>query len=168
MNSELQNYKYLYKRNKPVLITILGFVFALFALIRITYNPVFSLVLGIIALLLIFFESGIEFDFNKNTYHLINSFGPWCIGDWKPIPSLNYISVFNVNLVSSLTGKSGASVNSKQGVYQVNIITEKNLQLRVLETEDIDEAFQFAKDFAPNLDLKIWDATSKKGKWLQR
>jgi hypothetical protein len=70
--------------------------------------------------------------------------------------------------VSSLTGKSGASVNSKQGVYQVNIITEKNLQLRVLETEDIDEAFQFAKDFAPNLDLKIWDATSKKGKWLQR
>lgn len=166
MTPEVEIYKYLYKRDKPVFIKILGSLVAAFAIIRIANTPVFSVIMGLGSIGLFSYQTGIEINFKNKMHRLISSFGPVNLGDWQPLPRLKYVSIFRVNLVSTVTGRSGASITQKEGVIQVNLITEQNKKLRLLETEDLDEALQFAKELSPKLNLKIWDAMEKKGKWL--
>lgn len=165
MNTK-ETYRYLYKRDKPFMLKVLGFVVAIIALFKIADTPVFSIIMVMGSTGIFAYQTGIEFNFAKRLYREINAFGPQSFGEWKDLPPIEYISVFQVNLVSAVYGRSGASVSTKKKVYQVNLITNKNRRLRLLETENIDEAFQFAKEYAAYLDLKIWDASTKEAKWL--
>lgn len=144
----------------------LGFIVALIALLKIADTPIFSMIMVMASTGIFAYQTGIEFNFAKKIYREINAFGPQSFGEWKDLPPIEYISVFKVNLVSAVYGRSGASVSTKRGVYQVNLITNQNRRLRILETENIEEAFQFAKEYATYLDLKIWDASTKDAKWL--
>jgi len=51
-------------------------------------------------------------------------------------------------------------------VIQVNLATEQNQRIRLLETDNVEEAFAFAKEVSQKLNLQVWDATGKEGKWL--
>jgi hypothetical protein len=69
--------------------------------------------------------------------------------------------------VSRIEGRSGASVSDKQIVIQVNLITDKNVRLRLFETNDKEKAMVFAKELAPQLHLRVWDATQSDGHWVE-
>lgn len=160
-------YHYLYKRDKPFIVKLLAYILGLIALINLLNTPLYSVVMVVGSAGILTFYNGIELDFKNQTYRNINSVGTMGFGEWIPFPDFQYVSVFAVNLVSSVYGRSGASVTQKQGVFQVNLITKQNKRIRVLETENIEEAFQFAKEIAPKLNLKIWDATTKEANWLK-
>ncbi len=168
MKKELDTYRYLYKRDKPIIVNVLGTIVAVIAILKIFGEPLIGLLFGIGAGGIFVYESGIEIDFKNNKYRLINSFGLLSFGEWITLPPIEYVSVFSVNLVSAAYGRSGAKVTQKQNVIQVNLITPQNKRLRILETKEHEQAFKFAKEIADSLDLNIYDATNKEGKWINK
>ncbi len=159
-------YQFLYKRDKPMPMKIMGFVAAVFSLGGVAYFPVFGVVLAIGAIGLFAYHNGIEVNFKQRTYRMITALGSKGFGSWEPLPSLKCVSVFKTELVSSTYGRSSASITTRQTVFQVNLATEQNKRIRLYETEVVEEAFSFAKEVSLKLDLKIWDATEKEGKWM--
>jgi hypothetical protein len=145
---------------------IMGIIVALFSIGGLASTPVFGIVLAIGAGGLIAYQSGIEVNFKERTYRMITAFGLQGFGNWEPLPPIKCVSVFRTQLVSSTYGRSNASVTTREEVIQVNLATEQNKRIKLLETDSTEEAFAFAKEVAHKLDLNIWDATEKEGKWM--
>lgn len=160
-------YQYLYKRDKPMSIKIMGIILAIFSIGGLASAPLLGIAMALAAFGLITYQSGIEVDFTAQTYRLVTAFGSKGFGDWKPFPPIKCVSVFKTNLVSTTYGRSNASITTRNEVIQVNLATEQNERIQLHETENMDEAMTFAKDVAQKLNLKVWDATTKEGKWVE-
>lgn len=159
-------YQFLYKRDKPVPLKILGVIVALFSVGGLATTPVFGIVMALGAAGLLAYQSGIEVDFKNRRYREITAFGGVGFGDWIPLPELKCVSVFKTNLVSTTYSRSNASVTTREPIIQVNLATAQNNRIRLYETENMDEAYPFAKELAGNLGLKVWDATMPQGHWI--
>lgn len=120
----------------------------------------------IVGILLYVYQQGIEVDFKVHTYRNIISIGPLSFGKWEVIPPLKSISVFKATIVSTATSRANVTISQREKVIQVNLITERNKRIKVLETENKTEAIDFAQKIAPILNLDVWDATEQEGKWL--
>lgn len=160
-------YRFLYKRDKPMPMKIMGILAAIFSIGGLAYSPLFGVMMALGAGGLLAYQSGIEVNFTKRTYRMISALGPQGFGRWEPLPEIKCVSVFKTKLVSSTYGRSNASITTTQTVIQVNLATEQNKRIRVFETEKVGEALVFAKDLAQKLDLNIWDATEREGKWME-
>lgn len=161
-------HRFLYKRDKPMPMKLMAALAALFSLGGLAYSPVFSIVMGIAAAGLFVYQNGIELNFNNRSYRLISALGPQAFGTWQPLPNIKCVSVFKTELVSTTYGRSNASITTNHTVIQVNLATEQNQRIRLFETENTQEAFVFAERVAKKLNLNIWDATEREGKWLDR
>ncbi len=158
-------YQYLYKRDKPMSMKIMGIIVALFSFGCLAYNPIFGVVLVLAAGGLLSYQSGIEVNFDERKYRLITALGTQGFGEWQQLPELKCVSVFKTKLTSKTYGRSNASVTTTESVIQVNLATDQNKRIRLLETEDAEEAFAFAKEVSAKLNLRIWDASEKEGSW---
>lgn len=162
----IENYTYIYKRDKPFLFKLIAFIVAAFALFRIMNTPIFSFILGLASTLIFVYQTGIEIDFNNKKYRLITTFGPQVFGEWLDLPEIEYISFFKTNLVSSATGISNTSISYSQEVFQVNLIVGNNKILRMFELNNKNESYDFAKFYALKLKVDIYDATVRPAKWI--
>jgi hypothetical protein len=167
MNLETKSgiYRFLYTRDKPKALKLAGVIVALFSVGGLMTTPLFGVVMAVGAVGLLTWQSGIEVNIKERKYRLINSFGPVGVGDWDKLPPLKCVSVFKTNLVSNTYSRTGMAVTNRDAVIQVNFATESNQRIRLYDTEDVEDAFEFAKDLAKEFDLKIWDATSREQKW---
>ena len=145
---------------------IMGVIVALFSIGGLASSPFFGIIMAIGAGGLIAYQSGIEVNFQEKTYRMITAMGTQGFGSWEPLPEIKCVSIFKTNLISSTYGRSNASITTKQTVIQVNLATEQNKRIRLFEAEEIEDAIVFAKDVAQKLELNIWDATDREGKWL--
>lgn len=89
------------------------------------------------------------------------------MGKWRSLPELKCLSVFKTKLVSRTYGRSNASITTEESVVQVNLVSESNERIKLLEVENLDEAVVFAKDWSKKLDTRVWDAADREGKWLE-
>lgn len=156
----------IHPNDKPMSVKVLGIIMALFSLGLLATSPVFGIVMALGAGGLLAYQSGIEVNFSNRTYRTITAFGPKAFGTWQPLPALTSVSVFRTQVVSRTYGRSNASITTRDEVIQVNLATGRNERIRLLETEQMEEAFAFAKEVAQQLDLRLWDATSKEGQWV--
>jgi hypothetical protein len=155
-------YTYINPESRPLVIKILATIILLFGLLQF---GLLTIVLGLGSIGLFMYAEGIEIDFLSKQYRLIKSFGPMRFGKWQPFTATNYISVFKTTLVSSVSGRSGTSISSRENVIKVNIIFSKSNRVLAFQTEDKEEAFKVACQLAEKLHMKIWDATAQKGQW---
>lgn len=161
-----ETYQYLYKRDKHKSLKIMGVIVALFGIGGLASTPALGLALTVGAVGLISYNSCIEVNFQERKFRMITAFGTKGFGNWESLPELKCVSVFKTKLVSKTYGRSNASLTSEQEVIQVNLATEDNKRIRLLETESIDEAFAFAKEVSGTINLRVWDATTKEAAWL--
>lgn len=147
---------------------ILGTLSIVFCVIGLATSPVFGVSMALVAVGLLAYQNGIEVNVKERTYRMITAIGPKGLGTWQPLPAIKCVSVFKTNLANTTYSRSNRSVTTKQTVIQVNLATEQNDRIRVFETEEIEEAFVFAKELAQKLNLNVWDATEPEGKWLNR
>ncbi len=159
-------YQFLYKRDKPRPIKILGIIVAIFSVGGLVYSLVLGVIMALGAVGLIAYQSGIEVNFEERTYRLINAFGHQGFGSWESLPPLKCVSLFKTQLVSTTYARSSASVTTRDQVIQVNLATEQNARILLFETNNIEEAIVIAKEASHKLNLKIWDATTSDGKWM--
>ncbi len=126
-----------------------------------------GIILTIGSLLFISNVSGIELDLKQNKFRNVKIIGNHSFGSWQDLPEIKYISVFRTIIASSVMGRSGATVTSREKTILINFVYGKNQRLRVYKTENVEDAFEKAKYFSEKLNLRIFDATLKKGKWLE-
>lgn len=161
-------YQFLYKRDKPMSMKIMGIIVALFSVGGLASKPVIGVVLALGAGGILAYQNGIELNFAERTFRLITAFGQQGFGNWEPLPPIKCVSIFKTQLVSSTYGRSNASVTTRQDVIQVNLATEQNKRIRLFETDNFEEALLFATEVSQKLNLMIWDATTRDGKWLDQ
>lgn len=167
MISSHSNYIYYYNRNRALFSRIAVILIAISIL---TITRTFYLVSGIILLAAIAFfmyRTGIEVDFTKKRYRLISRPGSPSEIDWNDLPPLQYVSIFRTTYARITRGRSNIGYKRRYSVIQVNLITAKNNRITVFETYSTEEAFECAALFAKHLQLRIWDATEKTGKWKE-
>lgn len=114
-----------------------------------------------------FHKVHMEVDIVNKRMRMVTKFIKWTTwGGWKKLPELKYISVFKTLVSRTYSGRYGNQATDSYNVIQINLITSKNKKIKLYQSVDEDEAFKIAKQCAQELGLDIWDATSKKAKWL--
>lgn len=110
-------------------------------------------------------ENGIAINFNNKTYRSFKSIFGFTFGQWKPLPNIEYISIFKTTEVTTVWAGS-ASTNVSSRVIKVNLFYNTNQKIEVYNTHNVDEAFKKAKEIAAVLNINILDATTKDSKWV--
>jgi hypothetical protein len=158
---------YIFKNKKSLSFKIVSTMMLLSGILWIPSFLLGGITLGIFSLLIIVPVEGLEIDMEERKYRNIIIIGNQSFGNWKYLPEIKYISVFRTIIVSSIVGRSGATVSNREKTILINFIHGKNQRLRVYKTDNVEDAFLKAKYFSEKLNLRIFDATSKKGKWLE-
>lgn len=110
-------------------------------------------------------ENGIAINFNNKTYRSFKSIFGFTFGQWKPLPNIEYISIFKTTEVTTVWART-ASTNVSSTVIKVNLFYNTNQKIEVYNTHNVDEAFKKAKEIAAVLNINILDATTKDSKWV--
>jgi hypothetical protein len=158
-----EKYIFINPESRPLIIKILATIIMLFGLVRL---GIWTIVLGLGSIGLFSYSEGIEIDLLNKKYRKIKTFGPQRFGKWETFVDSNYISVFKTTLISGVTGMSGTSVTAKENVIKVNIIFSKSERIMAFQTIEKDEALRVGTMLSDKLNMKLWDATEPKGKWL--
>jgi len=165
-NLEIENTTFIFKQKKSIGYIISSSLVLLFGIMWIQYFLFGGIILSVGSLFFIAHVDGIELDFENHKYRNVKIIGNQSFGIWKDFPQIKYISVFKTILKSSVKGLSGATVSNREKVILISFIYGKNQRLKVYKTENVEDAFFKAKYFSEKLNLRIYDATSKKGVWL--
>jgi len=146
---------------------IVSIAMFLWGIMWIQYRLFGGLVISFGSIILFATVVGIQIDFENKKYRLGIFLGQNAFGKWKELPEIKYISVFKTTYTRTVRGISGiGSVSSKEKTIVINLIHGKNRRLKVYMTDEVSDAFEKANYIAEKLELKIYDATEKEGKWL--
>ena len=163
----MEIHRFLYKSDKATHLNVIAYILVFIALVAGVESILTSIILLFAATLLFLFQRGIELDLRDGTYRFIMAVGPVRIGSWDKLPALKTISVFSTNKVSTLTSRANNESEFKNRVIQVNLITERNQKIKILEVESKEPAFLLAKAVARKLNVNVWDATEREGSWVE-
>lgn len=89
-----------------------------------------------------------HFDINQKKYKIEYCVGPLRIGNWQPLPVIEYVSVFK---------QPKADGNF---IFEVNLWYNRNLHFNIYESDGLESAFLMGKNVAKVLKVKLLDATS--------
>jgi hypothetical protein len=163
----MEIHRFIYKSDKSGFLSVMAYVFFIIGTTMIKSNTTTAVGLYIAGIALLLYQSGIELDLRDGSYRFITTFSIIHIGKWDYLPPLKTISVFAVNKSTRLTSIANNVSIHKDNVVQVNLITENNQKIKILETTSSDAAFALAKAVAHKFDMSIWDATGRSGKWVE-
>jgi hypothetical protein len=152
-----------FKRKLPLWKLILGCLAIVVGIISLfsSYQGFISIGIGVFLLLV----EGSEFDFKNQKYREIKSILGISFGKWKPIPDIEYLSVFRTNETTTLRQLS-AEANVTNEIIKLNLFYDRNKKIEAYNTYDIDDAFKKANEIASVLKIDILDATERESKWL--
>ncbi len=155
--------KIIYKRLLPTTKLIYGAGLFIIGLISISQNY-YSITFCVIGVY--FFKTeGIEIDLKTKKYReTINLFN-FSVGSWKDFPEIDYVSVFKTSQTTRIW-VSTASTNVTNTEVKVNLFYDTNQKIEAYNTQDIEYAFEIAKQIATVLNVDILDATERESKWL--
>lgn len=155
--------KFIFKRKLPLWKLIIGLIALVVGLVSLfsNYRGFIIIGMGIFFLLV----EGSEFDFKHQKYRELKSFLGVSFGKWKPIPNIEYISVFRTNETTTLR-QTSAQANVSNEVIKINLFYNGNQRINAYRTYTIDDAFDKARVFSSILNIDILDATEKESKWL--
>jgi hypothetical protein len=155
--------KFVFNRKVPLWKLVLGLTALVIGVISLVtnYRGFILIGMGIFFLLV----EGSEFDFKTKTYRLTKSVLGISFGTWKPIPNIEYISVFKTNQTTTLR-QTSAQANVKKEIFKLNLFYNTNQRIEAYNTYNMDDAFKKASEFATMLNVAILDATDKKSKWM--
>jgi len=137
-----------------------------------------ALVLGVISLfssfkgflligmgVFLLLTEGSEFDFKNGFYRKTKSILGVSLGSWKPIPKIEYVSVFKTNENTTLRSRT-AEANVSKEIIKLNLFYDTNKKIEAYSTYKKYDAFEKAKQIASFLNIDILDATERESKWL--
>lgn len=110
-------------------------------------------------------QDGLDINLLDKQYRTTYGFLNIQFGTWKPLPEIEYVSVFKT-AEKTRVWISSASTLTKDIVYVVNLFYNRNKRLEAYRTYDKKDAFDTALHFADALYLDILDATVSNSDWV--
>ena len=159
-NSNLN--KITYKKSIPIMKFIFGTAFFLLGILLLPH------IFGFMICGLSFFfihTTGIELNLENLKYRTTTAFFSLTFGKWQDLPEIEYISVFKTS-ESTVVRAITAETVVKNEVIKVNLFYNTNQKIEAYKTQNIDDAFEKAKQIATVLNIDILDATERESKWL--
>ena len=142
---------------------IFGILLFLFSIVLLR-DDIKALIISGLAVYFILAE-GTEFDFETNRYRKVKSILGLNFGTWKPLPIIDYVSVFATNETTTIRSRS-AETNVKSEIIKINLFYNGNHRIEVCRVTDKSKAFEIAREFSDVLKVDILDATEKESRWL--
>lgn len=105
------------------------------------------------------------FDLNERKYKKEFSVGPICVGKWKSLPNIEYISVFR-QIVSS--DPDGDGVGMLDIRYDINVWHDTSKHFTIYSGFTVEPVFEIARYIALKLKVDLLDATIPNNfKWVE-
>lgn len=156
-----------YIKNVPVWKTVLGIIIALLSLYFVISGVLFGIV-PIAYSVLLLQTNGTEINIESKTYRKIYSILGLNFGKWKPLPEVEYVSVFATTETTKVW-VSSATANVTDAIYMINVFYNTNQKIEVCNAYSRKEAFDIGSHVAFTLSIDLLDATeSKDFKWMDR
>ncbi len=161
------NYTINYIRKVPIWRTILGLLTACIAIYILLNGVLFGFVA--IALSVVVLQSeGCQIDLESKTYRKTYSILGLNFGKWKPLPEVEYVSVFATTQTTAVW-VSSASTNVTESIYAINLFHNRNQKIEANVTFDKKDAFDVALHLADALETDMLDATvTGDFKWMDK
>ncbi|EAQ99765.1 hypothetical protein [Maribacter sp. HTCC2170] len=97
-----------------------------------------------------------HFDLDNKKYKIDYSLGPIGFGKWKPLPQIDYVSVFK------------QPKENGDYIYEANLWYQKNKHFNILESDNLESVFEMGKRVAQILNVKLLNATIPNAhKWVE-
>ncbi|WP_299120723.1 hypothetical protein [uncultured Winogradskyella sp.] len=110
-------------------------------------------------------KDGLEIDPENKKYREIISLFSFSFGKWQDLPDIEYVSVFKTSQTTRVW-VSTASTKVTSTTIKINLFYNTNQKIEAYETQNIEDAFEKAKQIATVLNIDILDATQTESKWL--
>ncbi|NQX76705.1 hypothetical protein [Gilvibacter sp.] len=122
-----------------------------------TQGTMFGLILMGVAARLSMREGAEVNVFEKKYRHLYSVWGV-TIGSWKPLPEIEYVSVFKT--VKNYRARVWvAEAAMGKTVYRINLFYQRNKHITVYEGDTKEDAMDKADGIAASLNIEVYDAT---------
>ncbi|MFA5418095.1 MAG: hypothetical protein WC341_06510 [Bacteroidales bacterium] len=127
-------------------------------------NPI-GLILFVVGMALVFFREGIEIRIKEREFRSYISIFSIFMGKWKPLPEIEYITIFNerVNQEAWMLSIHGNTLDEH---IKVAIVHENHQQITLGIFVLKEKAVEAATKLATQLGTKLLDYTSKDQVWL--
>ena len=103
-------------------------------------------------------QDGIEIDLDGKRYRKLYAIFEIPFGTWKPMPQIEYLSVFKTKK-KSRSRVIAAEASLDFTVYKLNLFYDTNKHIEAYVADSKEDAFEKAKHIATVLDVEIHDAT---------
>lgn len=123
--------KFVFKRKLPIWKLILGYSALVLGVISLFSSFKGFILIGMSLFLLL--VEGSEFNFKNDTYREIKSFLGFNFGKWKPLPPIDYLSVFKTNENTVLRSRT-AEANVSNEVIKLILFYNKNQKIEAYHT----------------------------------
>lgn len=153
-----------YTKRVPVMKAILGYALTLLGVISfLSGNLILSFILIGIGINLIA-TTGSEINLTNKMYRTIWTVFSIKLGNWKPCPEFEYVSVFRTN-ENQTVNAAAASATFSSEIILLNLFYG-NKHITFYKTDNKTDAFKVAEHFKYALKVDILDATEKEKVWL--
>ena len=105
-------------------------------------------------------REGIEIDLDTKRFRKLYWVFAIEFGKWKPIPKIDYVSVFRTTQKTRARVLTAQALASNE-VFKVNLFYLRNKHIEAYITESIDDAFKVGNQMALALDTEVYDATQE-------
>lgn len=137
--------------------TIFSIVLFLFSCYLFFSGTLFGLVL-LGAALKLGLQEGIEMDLSEMKYRKLYSILQIRFGAWKPIPEIEYVSIFKTTK-RTRSRVITAESNNVFEVFKVNLFYDRNKHIEAFVGEKKEAAFKVGTHIATLFDVEVHDAT---------
>lgn len=110
-------------------------------------------------------KDGSEINLSVKQYRTIKSVFGITIGNWKPLPEFEYVSVFRTKENQTVRVVTAEATSSSE-IILLNLFYNRNKHITFYKTDNKEDAFKVAEHFKLALDIDILDATENKKRWL--
>jgi hypothetical protein len=112
-----------------------------------------------------FSYAGIQIDFEKNLYHEYLGLLFLKFGKWKPLPEIQYVTVFIDRTVQEMHVASISGTQTLNDI-KINLVVEKNSYISIGKFKNKPEAMKAGQLLAINLKTKLLDFTGSQSEWV--
>ncbi|QEE50461.1 hypothetical protein FUA48_13020 [Flavobacterium alkalisoli] len=154
-----------YTKKAPIAKTVFAYALMLLGLVQLASG---GIVIGVVLIALgigLNTKYGSEINLSAKQYRTIKSVFGITIGNWKPLPEFEYVSVFRTKENQTVRVVTAEATSSSE-IILLNLFYNRNKHITFYKTDNKEDAFKVAEHFKLALDIDILDATENEKRWL--
>lgn len=149
----------------PFQFIFLGYVGIIAGVYFLIVFNIWGLPLILAGIFVSFTNTGIQIDFENNSYKEYFGLLFLKFGKWKPLPKIQYVTMFIDRAVQEMHVASISGTQTLDDI-KINLVIAKNSYITAGKFKNKTESMKTGKYLAVNLKTKLLDYTSSKSEWI--